>query len=470
MYKYLVKSVDHRKNYLVLTLSPKNLGEIVEFTAGQYATIGFKSNGRPTPMRCFSFVGSPRDNDLQFAMRPNGRFTSKVAQLEVGHQVNLQGPFGHFVIEEVGDKSIIMLAAGIGITPFMSMLRWVAADKISKPITLIYSNHDKRHIPFQQELNKLQAKNPNLRVVYLVSEGEQDEANKIFVGHLDIKLVKKLSGKGFQNSTFLICGPPRYMDKIADELHADKISEEQIILESFEQKSTFGWKLSSLGIQAKTYLAVSLILALMAGLIGLLAGGSSNQSFDSSWELYIIRAAGFVAAGLVLGLMISGIGQVTGLTYRLVEPVKAWAIHKAMAISLLAVIAVHVSLIVINGAMAFSIADATVPLMTKYSNGTSVLGLDLSALAVTFGILAMYGVIIIVASSLGWIDTRQKLWRWLHYLGYLVVFDIFFHGLYVGTDLIHGFVRLLWVSLAGILLIMIISRLMRAGTLRFKKH
>lgn len=470
MYKYLVKSVEHRKNYLVLRVTPEDPDKTIEFTAGQYATIGFKVNGRPTPMRCFSFVGSPRTSELQFAMRPDGRFTSKVAQLEVGQKVNIQGAFGHFVIEELSDKNIVMLAGGIGITPFMSMLRWATEKKINKPITLIYSNHDKEHIPFNDEINELQIKNPNLRVVYLVTEGKHEEANKIFAGRPDIKLIKKLCSSRFQSSTFLICGPPAYMDKVADDLHLSKIKEEQIILESFEQKSTFGWKLSSLGIQAKTYLSVSLILVFMVGVIGLLSGGSNGLGFDSSWELYIIRAAGFVAAGLVLALMMSGIGQVTGLTYRLVEPVKAWAIHKAMAISLLAVIAIHVVLIVLNSVMAFSILDATIPLMTKYSNGTAALGLQLSGLAVAFGIMAMYGVIIIVASSLAWIDTRQKIWRWLHYLGYLVVFDIFFHGLYVGTDLIHGFVRLLWVSLAGLLLLVIGTRLMRAGTLRSKKQ
>jgi hypothetical protein len=54
----------------------------------------------------------------------------------------------------------------------------------------------------------------------------------------------------------------------------------------------------------------------------------------SSWPWYIIRAAGFTAAGLIILLMLSGIGQVTGFTYRFIAPIKAWAIHKALALAL----------------------------------------------------------------------------------------------------------------------------------------
>lgn len=176
-----------------------------------------------------------------------------------------------------------------------------------------------------------------------------------------------------------------------------------------------------------------------------------------------------MAALLLLSLMISGIGQVTGLTYRYIEPVKAWAIHKAMAIALLVAIAIHVVMVVIDNFMTFTIPQVTIPFLSSYSNGSTIFGLAIGSLAITFGIMAMYGVIIIVASSLGWIDKKPKTWRWLHYLGYLVVFDVFMHGLYVGTDLRHGFIRLVWITLGGVLLLAIISRLLRVGTLRSKK-
>lgn len=193
---------------------------------------------------------------------------------------------------------------------------------------------------------------------------------------------------------------------------------------------------------------------------------AATQRVETSWEWYVIRAAGFVAAGLILLLMISGIGHVTGLTYRVIEPVKAWVIHKAMAIALCAAIFIHVFFILIDRHfVSFSVLQTTVPFLSHYNNGTSFMHLAMGSLAVSFGILAMYGIAIIVLSSLGWIDTHKKTWRWLHYTSYAVVVLVFLHGLYVGSDLKYGTFRNLWIGAGLLLIVVIVSRLRRAGTL-----
>jgi predicted ferric reductase len=185
-----------------------------------------------------------------------------------------------------------------------------------------------------------------------------------------------------------------------------------------------------------------------------------------SWHWYIIRASGFISAGLVMLLMISGIGHVTGLTYKYIEPIKAWALHKAMALALVFSITVHGLFILFDHYIKFSFLQVFIPFLSKYNNGTSFFGLALGGLAVSFGILAMYGVAIIVLSSLGWIDSKKDKWRLLHYTSYLVVFLVFLHGLYVGTDLRYGVFRKVWEFGGLILIVAIISRLLRAGTLR----
>lgn len=184
----------------------------------------------------------------------------------------------------------------------------------------------------------------------------------------------------------------------------------------------------------------------------------------TSFPWYVVRAAGFVAAGLLVMLMLSGIGQVTGLTYRFIEPVKAWALHKAMAIALCISIVVHVGFLLIDRYLPFSIGQVLVPLNSHYNNGTKLLGIPLGGLAVAFGILAMYGVVVIVASSLGWVNTKPARWHKLHYLSYLVMFLVILHGLYAGTDLKYGVFRETWVGLAAVVALGVISRLLRAGT------
>jgi predicted ferric reductase len=186
----------------------------------------------------------------------------------------------------------------------------------------------------------------------------------------------------------------------------------------------------------------------------------------SSWPWYIIRGAGFVAAGLIILLMLSGIGQVTGIIYRYIEPIKAWAIHKALALALCGAIVVHIGFLLIDKYVRFNIVQLLVPFASRYNNGTRVLGMPLGALAVTFGILSMYGVAIIVASSLGWIDTKKKTWKLLHYISYAVAFLIFLHAVYVGSDLKYGTFRMVWIAAGFVVLLGIAARLWRVRVIK----
>lgn len=185
----------------------------------------------------------------------------------------------------------------------------------------------------------------------------------------------------------------------------------------------------------------------------------------NSWPWYITRAAGFVAAGLLVLLMLSGIGQVTGIIYRYIEPIKVWAIHKALAIALCVSIVLHVGFLLIDKYLPFSLVQILVPFASTHNNGTQIGGFSLGALAVTFGVLAMYGVVIVVSSALGWIN-KNKTWRKLHYISYAVIILVLLHGLYIGTDLKYGIFRDAWIGVGAVLALAIIMRLWRKGTIK----
>jgi len=198
------------------------------------------------------------------------------------------------------------------------------------------------------------------------------------------------------------------------------------------------------------------------------AGHIAASRAAASWQWYVIRASGFTAAGLLMLLMLSGIGQVTGLTYKVLEPIKAWALHKAMALALCGAIAVHATFLVLDHFVPFTLPQVLVPFLSHYTNGTKFLGVGLGGMAVALGILAMYGVVVVVLSSLGWIETKKGAWRWLHYLSYFVFFAVFVHALGVGSDLKYGTFRNVWIAIGAVVLLAVISRVRRAGTLKHK--
>lgn len=185
----------------------------------------------------------------------------------------------------------------------------------------------------------------------------------------------------------------------------------------------------------------------------------------TSWPWYLVRASGFVAAGLLVLLVLSGIGHVTGFTYRFFEPITAWAIHKALAFGLLLAILTHVTFLMLDQYLPFSFAQVLVPFVSVYSNKTTLLGLNLSSIGVACGIFATYFILIIVASSLGWINSHKVTWRYLHWLSYAVAFLVFLHALIVGTDVRYGVFRAAWIMLGVVVILAVIGRLWRAGTL-----
>ena len=189
-----------------------------------------------------------------------------------------------------------------------------------------------------------------------------------------------------------------------------------------------------------------------------------------SWPWYVARGAGLTAAVLLILLIFSGIGLVTGFTYRLLEPIAAWSVHRAIGIAFGVSACLHVLALLFDRYVGFTPLQVLVPFLSPYKPVT-IDGIHLGSLYVALGVFGLYIAAIIILSSLYWKDTKPNLWKALHYLGYLLVILTFFHALYLGADLQHGLLRVVWLLLGVLLLLGIIMRLRRTGTLtgRYRK-
>ena len=237
MYKYVV-SDNHKitSTTLLLTLKKDHLTKPFYFQPGQYASISFKNKGRPSPVRCFSIVNSPHDqNKLQFSIRILGNYTKAVANLKVGDTVNVMGPFGGFIIDQDQDQDIVMIAGGIGIAPLISIIHYVSNIKLPNKINLIYSCKNQDDVPFIEQLMDLSDSNPNFKLDFVISDGPTDKLlnYKVEKGRITSQIVKNIIGNSLESKKFLICGPPHFMKAMTKniiDLGADKRS---IITEAF---------------------------------------------------------------------------------------------------------------------------------------------------------------------------------------------------------------------------------------------
>lgn len=179
-----------------------------------------------------------------------------------------------------------------------------------------------------------------------------------------------------------------------------------------------------------------------------------------SWPWYVSRAAGFVAAFCLIILMLSGIGFITGNTFKFLEPLTAWASHKAVAYVFAVSGTIHVVALLFDKFVPFTIAQALLPFISNYRE-VKINGMHFGSLYVALGIISMYFVIAIILTSILWVDKKPHTWKMFHFLAYLTMLFVFFHALYLGTDLTHGVFRALWIIFGVVVAIAIVFRLRR---------
>lgn len=260
MKNYVLQDIQKDNGILYLTLAPKKQGANIRFEPGQYATIGFRGpNGRLSPMRCFSITSSSDSGNLQFATRLGGDFTHALADLTAGDEMYVQGPFGEFIINPTYDRNVVLIAGGIGITPFMSMIRSATKAQSSLPITLLYSCRSGQGIPFHDELREMEKRNPKLRVVVFVTDQTNvPEIPRMLSGRMTENHIGQVVGGSYTGSTYFVCGPKGFTESTESMLLAKGVRDDRIVTESFTQASKV--TLGGYNLRKATYAFASALL------------------------------------------------------------------------------------------------------------------------------------------------------------------------------------------------------------------
>lgn len=262
----------------VVLLTLENPDANFAFSAGQYAALHFKSRGRPSPVRCFSIVSpSQEQNHLQFAFRITGNYSYRLSQLRPGDSVYVQGPFGDFTVNPQYDKSLVFMAGGIGITPFLSMLTSLTKMRLNIPIMLLYSCRDENDVPFADQLMRLQRQNPNLKVIFVLGEppiSTRFSSTSFVTGKIDDEFITKIHGQVSADTTYFLCGPPKFMDNLSAALAHQGVHEDRIIMEAFGQRAGTVIKLADKS-QRRIY---STTLASIVLGVGILSGSGLVKS------------------------------------------------------------------------------------------------------------------------------------------------------------------------------------------------
>lgn len=217
---------------------PDALRETFAFRPGQYLTLATDIDGKEA-RRSYSICSAPGEPTLRVGVKrvADGRFSSFVNErLSVGDTIRVMPPEGRFTSLAGERHDYVLIAAGSGITPMLSIAKTVLGHEPDSTITLIYGNRSTDTIMFREELEDLKDRHMRrFSVVHLLSREAQDV--ELFNGRIDGVRITELANRGLIDVAaadgIFLCGPGEMIDEVSTALKALGVEEDRIRFERF---------------------------------------------------------------------------------------------------------------------------------------------------------------------------------------------------------------------------------------------
>mgnify|MGYP003581094937 CR=1 FL=1 len=214
------------------------------FKAGQYMDLTLNTPPETDDegnTRSFSINSSPDDPELIFTTRlRDSAFKRVLRAMPLGTEVTLDGPFGDFTLHNNPARTAVLLAGGIGITPFRSIVRRSAHEHLPHRILLFYANRRPEDAPFLDEFRGLEHENPHFTFVPTVT---QIKASRLpwagEVGRISQELIGKYlksdppSEHRLVGPMYYIAGPPGMVLGLRTILNQAGVNDDDIRTEEF---------------------------------------------------------------------------------------------------------------------------------------------------------------------------------------------------------------------------------------------
>ena len=184
--------------------------------------------------RTFSIASPPCENQLMFATRMRDTaFKRSLRKVPLGTEVKIDLPMGSFTLHKNSSKAAVFLAGGIGITPFLSIVRQADHDRLPQKLHLFYSNQRPEDAAFLDVLQMLEKTNPNFQLVCTMTEMSKSTKEwKGETGQINQEMLSR-NLSDLQGPIYYIAGPPAMVADLRKMLVAANVDEDDIRTEDF---------------------------------------------------------------------------------------------------------------------------------------------------------------------------------------------------------------------------------------------
>jgi ring-1,2-phenylacetyl-CoA epoxidase subunit PaaE len=220
--------------------------QLYGYIPGQYLTLRAEVNGKAVN-RAFSLCSSPASDDLLAVTvkKTTGGLVSTYfnENLKEGDYLEVLPPLGNFTakLKDYQKKHYILIGAGSGITPLMSILKTVLNVEKESKVTLLFGNRNTGSIIFKTQLEELVSKNADrLKVIHVLTQPDVSWSGP--TGRLTRGKVKELLQSTIEGETlakeFFVCGPSAMMDEAVHALKEMRVPPENTHQEHFSAPIT----------------------------------------------------------------------------------------------------------------------------------------------------------------------------------------------------------------------------------------
>lgn len=185
-------------------------------------------------IHAFSIVSAPHEPELVFATRMrDSAYKRALATLPLGAELGVDGPFGSLTLHRKAERAGLLIAGGIGITPFMSMIRHAAYIRSGPPLVLLYSNRRPEDTAFLAELQAYAQALPGFELHATMTDMEHStqlwlgDTGKIDAVYIRNK-IERLSAP-----VVYVTGPPGMVEALREAVVEAGVDEDDVRTEAF---------------------------------------------------------------------------------------------------------------------------------------------------------------------------------------------------------------------------------------------
>lgn len=195
------------------------------YQPGQFMTLNLEINNKPVK-RSYSISSTPsRPHTLEITVKrvpvppdvldvPPGLVSNWLHDnLKVGSEIKVSGPLGKFTCFANPSEKLLFISAGSGVTPMMSMSRWMMDTAANCDIVFFNCARSPRDIIYRQELELISSRQPKFRLAIAITRPEAGQAWYGFMGRLDEQMLYAIAPDFWQRTVY-VCGPNAFMQGV----------------------------------------------------------------------------------------------------------------------------------------------------------------------------------------------------------------------------------------------------------------